>query len=113
MIENTPRANCSRGIFLFLFAVFVKARVAGIEVFGIKIILNYTHCVGKTLEMHDLTLTQEFDNVVYVRIVGKAQNIIIGRASLLLCCNTIRTTDIKNSNGSLLKAPFFVWGFWR
>ena len=48
--------------------------------------------LAEALEVHDLARTQELDDVVDVGIVGKAQDVIVGHARLLLCCNHIRTT---------------------
>ena len=37
----------------------------------------------EALEVHDLARTQEFDDITHVRIVGKAQNVVIRHARLL------------------------------
>jgi hypothetical protein len=42
--------------------------------------------------MHDLPGPQELDDIVDVRIVGQAQDVVIGDPGLLLCYNHIRTT---------------------
>ena len=42
-------------------------------------------CFAETLEMHHLPLAQEFDDVVYIRIVAQTKDIVVGHASLLLC----------------------------
>ena len=47
---------------------------------------------AEPLEVHDLPLPQEADNIIYVRIVGKTQDVVIGKAGLLLCCNGVRAT---------------------
>ena len=39
----------------------------------------------EALEVHDLARPQELDDVVDVGIVGKAQDVIVGHARLLLC----------------------------
>ena len=69
----------------FLPTALVKGRVAGIEILGVQIILSYAHSVGKPLKMHDLPLSKELDRITNVGIVNKSQNVVIGRASLLLC----------------------------
>ena len=51
-----------------------------------------TLCFAEALEVHDLARTQELDDVVDVGIVGKAQDVIVGHARLLLCCAFVRTT---------------------
>ena len=65
-------------------AILIKAGVASVEVFRVQIILSYSHSVAKALEVNYLALTQELDDVVNVGVVGKTENIVIGRASLLL-----------------------------
>lgn len=42
-----------------------------------------TLCFTEALEVHDLARTQEFDDITHVRIVGKAQNVVIRHARLL------------------------------
>lgn len=37
--------------------------------------------------MDDLALAQEADDIIDVRVVGQAQNVVIRYARLLLCCN--------------------------
>lgn len=46
----------------------------------------------EALEVHDLTRTQELDDIADVRIIGKAQDIVVRHARLLLCCDDIKTT---------------------
>ena len=48
-----------------------------------------TLCFAETLEVHDLTRTQELDDIADVRIIGKAENIVVGHARLLLCCKVL------------------------
>ena len=67
-------------------AVFVKRRIASVEIFGVEIVLRYANGIGKALIMHYFTGAQEFYYVINVGIVGKAQDIVIGCACLLLCC---------------------------
>lgn len=52
---------------------------------------------AETLEVHDLTGTQELDDVIDIRVIGKTENVVIGNAGLLLCCDGIRTTQQKSS----------------
>ena len=47
---------------------------------------------AEALEVDDLPGTQELDGIVDVRIIGQAQNVVVGQARLLFCCNHIRTT---------------------
>ena len=44
-----------------------------------------THSFAEALEMHNLALTQKFYCVVYVRVVGEGQDVVIHCSCLLLC----------------------------
>ena len=65
--------------------LFVKGRVASVEIFGVEMVLRYADTLAETLIMDDLALSQELDRIAYVGVVGEAENVVIGRASLLLC----------------------------
>ena len=49
--------------------------------------LKPSHSFAKALEVDDLALTEEFDGVVNVGVVREAEDVIVGYARLLLCCN--------------------------
>ena len=53
-----------------------------------------TLCFTEALEVYDLARTQEFDDITHVRIVGKAQDIVVRHARFLLCCDFVRTTFV-------------------
>ena len=72
----------------------VHSRVERIVVFGIQIILHDAQGVAKALEMHDLPRAQELERIAHIRVVDQAQQVVIGRASLLLCCNRTSTTSV-------------------
>ena len=76
-------------------AIFIERRVARIEIFTVKIILRYADSVGEALIVNDFTRAQEFDYVVYVGIVGKAQNIVVRRARFLLCYYHVFATKLS------------------
>ena len=44
-----------------------------------------SHSFAKALVVDNLALAEEFDNVVYVGVVGEAEDVIVHRARLLLC----------------------------
>ena len=44
-----------------------------------------TERIAEALIMHYFALTEKLDNVVYVGIVRKAKNVVVGYARLLLC----------------------------
>jgi hypothetical protein len=70
---------------IFVRTVLVKRRVASVEILGIEVVLRYADSIGETLIVNDFTCAQELYYVVDVGVVGKTQNVVIGRASLLLC----------------------------
>jgi len=47
---------------------------------------------AEPLKMHNLPLPQELYNLVYIGVVGQAQNVVVGGAGFLLCCNNVKTT---------------------
>ena len=48
-------------------------------------VLDHSHRLAEALKVHDFALAEEFDNVVYVGVVGEAKNVVVGHARLLLC----------------------------
>ena len=52
-------------------------------------------CFAEPLEVDHLPLAQELDNVVYVRIVAEAQDVIVGDAGFLLWCNHESATSYR------------------
>lgn len=48
--------------------------------------------------MHYLSCTQEFDDIVHIRVITEAQDIVIGGARLLLCCNGKSATFTNRIN---------------
>ena len=50
---------------------------------------------AEPLEVDDLPLPQEADHVVHIRVITETQDIVIGEAGFLLCCNGVRTTFLE------------------
>lgn len=46
---------------------------------------------AESLEVDDFSLPQEPDYIVYIRVVRQAKDVVIGDASLLLCCIVLTT----------------------
>ena len=55
-------------------------------------------CFAETLEVDDFPLSQETDDIVDVRVVGQAKDVVIGKAGLLLCGDLARTTFVGLSD---------------
>ena len=95
MIKRAREFN-TLGLILF-FAILVKAGVAGVEILGIEIILCDPYGIAKALEVNYLPLAKELYDVVYVGIVGKTKNVVVGGASLLLCCYHVFATFLLST----------------
>ena len=68
----------------FHFSILlIKAWVYVVDVFLVQAVLGEAQAFTEALEVHDLARTQEFDDITHVRIVGKAQNVVIRHARLL------------------------------
>ena len=77
---------------LFLSSLLVEAWVYVVDVFLVQAVLGKPQAFAEALEVHDLTRTQELDDIADVRIIGKAENVIVGHARLLLWGDFVRTT---------------------
>src|SRR5699024_8478996 len=64
---------------------FVKGRIHIVDVLLAQLIFGQTQTFSKSLEVDDLPGSEEFDDVVDVRVVAQPQNIVVGNAGLLLC----------------------------
>lgn len=71
----------------------VERRIHIVDIFLVKPLTQFLHSLPESLEMHDLSRTQEFDCVIDVRVIGQPQNIVIGRARFLLRYDDKCTTD--------------------
>ena len=58
--------------------------------------------IAEALEMHDFARAQELDRFAYIRVVDQTQQVIVGCAGLLLCCNLVSTNSAKNRTMSTL-----------
>ena len=71
----------------------VEGGVGEVDVFGVHALLAQAQALAKALEVDDLPLPQEADDVVHVRVVGQAEDIVVGLSCLLFCCDLVRTTS--------------------
>ena len=70
----------------------IKAWIEGVEIFAVKIILGDAYGIAESLIVYYFALAQVFYRLFDVGIVDKTQNVVIGHASLLLCCYRSRAT---------------------
>ena len=107
---------CCSAVF-HLASALVKGRVAGVEILAVKIILRYTNGVGEALIVNYFSCAQEFYYIVYVGVVGKAKDVVVGCSSLLFCyyhvfatfwgCQKTRKILIFQGLSALLKLTIF------
>lgn len=72
-------ASAPAGRFLCL-----DRRIIEIYVPAVEVLAQLLDRLAEALEMHDLPRAEEADDVVHIRIVRQAQNVVIRRAGLLL-----------------------------
>lgn len=70
----------------------IEGRVEGIEVTAVEMILDIPEDFAETLKVYDFPFAEEADRIGYLRIFHHAQDVFIGAAGFLFCCNHIRTT---------------------
>ena len=90
-----------------LFVVLhIKCWIHGIYVFLIQFLPEKLNCFAETLEVYDFPFPKEFNDIVYIRIVRKAQDIIIGHPCLLFWHGKIIATKniLKFGNKRLISA---------
>lgn len=75
--------------------LFIKRRIGRIEIFLIHLLNSAAKPLTEALIMDDLPLAQELYDVVYVWIVAEPQDVVIGRARLLLWGDLVSTTYTK------------------
>ena len=102
---------------MYSYDLLIKRRIASVEILGVEVILSYADAVGEALIVHDLALAEEFYRIANVGVVGEAQNVVIGRARLLLCYYhvfatkswfvKVRKTLIFQGLSALLKLTIF------
>ena len=96
-------------VFIYLFitiTTMIKCWIDRIKIFRIQMILYNPQCFTKSLEMHNLTLTEEAEGVKNIGVVRKVNKIFVGRTRLLLCCGAVWSKIPVYTNRHL---PFAVF----
>ena len=95
--RRTVRIGCPAfcsfsGSLLFLEAFDIVARIEGIEVPAVELIGQQPQVLAEALIMDDLARSEKADRILDVGIVAEAQDIVIGRARLLLSKGFVNMT---------------------
>ena len=64
--------------------LLIEGRVDEVEILLVHLLLGQAQALAEALEMHDLPGPQELDDIIDVRVVGQAQDVVIGDPGLLL-----------------------------
>ena len=62
----------------------IKSRIHIVHIILIQFLPQQFHSLAKPLEMDDFPLPEELDHIIYIRIIGQAEDVIIGHPCLLL-----------------------------
>ena len=71
-------------LLLRAFPLQIKCRVHKVHVLLVQLFPQQLDGLAKTLEVDNLPFPKELDHVIYVRIIGQPQNIVIGDPCFLL-----------------------------
>ena len=69
--------------------LMVKRGVDKVNVFLAHTVLRKPQALAESLEVYDLPLPQKLDDVIDIRIVAEAEDIVIGNAGFLLRCKIL------------------------
>lgn len=72
----------------------VDCRVHIVHILLIQLLPQQFHGFSEALEVYDLPLPKELDHIIYIRVIRKPENIVIGHPCFLLWCIS------KNTNGN-------------
>ena len=64
-------------------------------------------CIPESLEVNNFPFTQKADHIVDIRIVGQAEDIVIGKAGFLFCRVFVNTTYLlwADSHSQIVTPP--------
>ena len=79
----------------------VEAGIDEVDILLVHAVLRQPQALAEALEVDHLPGPEELDDVVDVRVVTQAQDVVIGDTGLLLCCDLVRTTFLLSELGRL------------
>ena len=82
------------------FRLQIDRRVHIVYVLLIQLLPQQLHRLAKALEVDDLPLPQELDDIIHIRVVRDAQNIVVGSSGFLLWHAKITGTIIYRYIGN-------------
>ena len=91
-LHNAPRPDHCPGRGRFLQ---IDGGVHAVDIPLVQLPAQQLNGLTKPLEMDDLPFPEEFDDIIDVRIVAQAQDVVIGDPGLLLW-HAAKSTTIEN-----------------
>ena len=82
---HSKSTRLKRRVLFSFYDLHIEGRVGGVDIALVQLFPEQLGGFSEALEVDDLPLPQEFNNVVHVRVVGQAQDVIIGYPCFLLC----------------------------
>ena len=70
----------------------IKAGIDEVDILLVHAVLRQPQALAEALEVDYFPSTQELDDIIDVRVIAQAQDVVIGDTGLLLCCDLVRTT---------------------
>ena len=71
---------------VFFYYSDIQGWIHEVNILLVQFLSQQLHGFAEALEVDDFPLPQELDDIVHIRVVTQAKDVIIGYASLLLCC---------------------------
>ena len=67
----------------------VKGWVQRVDILLVHLLPGQLQSLAEALEMHHFPGPQEFDDIVDIRVIAQPQDVVVGGAGLLLCCDGV------------------------
>ena len=61
----------------------IKSRVHAVNIFLIQLFTQLLNGFAEPLEMNNFPFPKKFDHIIYIGIVGKTENVVVGDSCLL------------------------------
>lgn len=84
------------GVGLFHSVSHIDSWIHKVDILGIQLFPKKLAGFPKSLEVYDLTLPEELDHIVYIRVIGETQNIVVGHPGFLFWYVELFTTIISS-----------------
>ena len=84
-----PLCTVPKALAGLFSAIFIKARVAGVEILAVEMVGRDPEAFAETLVVDDLPFPQEFQRIADIRVVDEAEQVVVRCTGLLLGCHIL------------------------